>query len=73
MSFDDWLRMYDENYAKHFSRKPDYSDSQLYFMRAAYRAGMERAAEIAQATEIDCVLDAHFVIAEAIRKELDNE
>ena len=49
-SFDEWRKRYNIAYAAKFKNPPNYSSAELYFMEAAYNAGMERAAEIAART-----------------------
>ena len=66
-NFDEWRERYDIAYGAKFKNPPNYSRAELYFMKAAYNAGMERAAEIAES--------GHFVyqeeVPEAIRKEIE--
>ena len=66
-SFDEWRKRYNIAYAAKFKNPPPYSRAELYFMDAAYNAGMERAAEIVKPLQD---LKGSFAYR-AIRKEIE--
>ena len=71
-NFDEWRERYDIAYGAKFKNPPNYSRAELYFMEAAYNAGMERAAEIALSEVGSRMCESTGRrIAEAIRKEIE--
>jgi len=76
-AFDEWITAVKENHEKQLGYPPEYTEAEMYFMKDAFNAGMERAAVIIRVTNI--ISSANFIqvgeiteqYIKAIRKELD--
>ena len=70
-SFDEWLN---KNHPGTVLRDGvELLDADLADMKAAYNAGMERAAKIARMHRLSATGYSVYSVSEAIRKEIDNE